>query len=284
MSAERENTEEYIYNRLLQPIANMDELRIRKKGYRDIPIDTQDDRYSEPLVSLKEYGVPGQSYYSRPNALFSEGLPGVPEDVQVRKSIAEDLARKNQQLQNPIFTTFFGGEVELYVQEGIRIYSVQKHLYDVVFPKRIRDAHPDWSEQQVIQERNNFIASPTLNLQSPAPHASSAIDVWIRYKQPVLSYVGEDTFIPFGYEDAEISERSFPDYYENNPPTTREEVKFQHNRRAFNAIMTGEAFGEEVGFTPNPTEWWHFDKGNQLWSVTTGQRPYYGLPPEQHLN
>lgn len=31
---------------------------------------------------------------------------------------------------------------------------------------------------------------------------------------------------------------------------------------------------------PNPTEWWHWDRGNQLWAVATGKRPYYGLPPD----
>lgn len=277
MSSEREPTKEYTYARLLAPIPNMDELRARKEGYRAIAIDTEDERYYEPLVPISEYAVAGQSYYSRPNALFDEGLPGVPVEVKVRESIANDLARRNDLLAADVFTEFFGGEVELFVQEGIREYGVQKMLYEQIFPQRIQEEHPAWTEEEVLEKRDTLIAFPTLSVDSPSPHASSAVDVWLRFKRPELGYVSESDFVPMGYEDAEISDRCLPDYYENNPPKTPEEYVFQRNRRAFNAIMTGEAFGEEDGFTVNPTEWWHFDKGNQLWSITTGERPYYGL-------
>ena len=46
----------------------------------------------------------------------------------------------------------------------------------------------------------------------------------------------------------------------------------RHNRRIlFNAMKT-------AGFTNLPSEWWHFDFGNQLWAYHSGaQQAVYGV-------
>lgn len=262
------------------PIPDLSELREKKKGYRSIPIDTQDERYREPLVALSDFGVAGQAYYSRPNAMFDSPLPGVSPEVYVRESVGRTLASINDRLKQAFVTDLFGGEVELFVQDGVRSLATQRYLHSIAFPEKIKTLHPDWDGDQIEAERDKFIAFPTVDEQSPSPHAASAVDVWLRYIQPTRAYVSEDDFIPMGYGDAEISERSYPDYYERVTPTTPDERLYQRNRRLFYAIMTGKLFGEPTDMTPNPTEWWHYDLGNQLWSVTTGKRPYYGLPPE----
>lgn len=217
----------------LQPIPDFTELREKKKGYRDIPIDTSDERYNEPLRSLSDFGVAGQAYYSRSNTMFDEPLPGVSKELRVRQSIGETLASLNKKMQQPFVTELFGGEVELFVQDGVRSFETQRYLHAIAFPEKIQALHPDWTAERVLEERDKFIAFPTLDPEHPSPHAASAVDLWVRFKQPTSDYVSEDDFVPMGYEDAEISERCYPDYYEANPPTTPEEKEYQKKSSAF---------------------------------------------------
>src|ERR1039458_2535251 len=134
---------------LTAPIPNMNELRERKKGYNELPIDTTDQRFNEPIVDIASYDIAGQAYYSRPNNTTKEPLPGVPQPLFLRKSVVETLAELNAALTNPIITKFFGGEVDLYVEDALRPVALQTRLYEDLVPALIRHSNPDMSEEQV---------------------------------------------------------------------------------------------------------------------------------------
>lgn len=263
---------------LLQPVPNMDELRERKKGYNELPIDTTHPKFSEPVVDIADYGIAGQGYYSRPNAATGEAVPSAPTNLYLRKSVAETLATINTALQNPVLTEFFGGEVELYVEDALRPVSIQTRLHDELIPALLRKNHPDMSDDEVTERLKDIIAVPSADPNKPSPHATGgALDIILRYKQPNNGYV-EGTNVHVGHTDGETGARINPDYFEQNEPQTEEDRIAQRNRRAYYAIMTGSAFGAATGLVNNPTEWWHWGMGDQLSAKVSGESAaYYSL-------
>jgi D-alanyl-D-alanine dipeptidase len=246
-------------------IPDLSSLRELKKGYNEMPIDTEDPRFDEPVVDIAEYGLAGQAYYSRPNVATSSPVLDVPKALFLRKSVAETLAKINEGLANPAITEFFGGEVELYVEDALRKVSLQKNLFESVFPALIRANHPGISDEEMIAKRKDLIAIPSADSLRPSPHATGgAVDVILRYKRADKGFVAGSE-VPMGHADGDTSAKINPDYFEKNPQTTDDFIA-QKNRRAFYAIMTGAAFGFDSGLANNPTEFWHWCYGDQMWA------------------
>lgn len=276
-SAERELR---MLEAMLAPVISMEELRRRKAEYRSLPIDESHEKYNEELVDIAQYGIAGQSYYSRPNAASIDPVPEVPKTVMLRKSVAEEIARINTLLNDPLITQFFGGEVELYVEEGERSYEVQKMLHYVWMPALVRQQNPKWTAEQVNERASELAAKPDPKMKSPTPHMTGgAPDVVLRFKQPTLGYV-EGVDVPMGHFDGNTIGID-PDYFEYHTPTTPEERVARRNRRAFFAIMTGRAFGIETDLSFNPTELWHVSKGDQLAALVSGRPAYYSFAPKK---
>lgn len=260
---------------LLEPVPNMDDLRKRKRGYNELPIDETHPRFNEPVVDISDFGIAGQAYYSRPNAATQEPVSGTPANLYLRKSLAGTLAKINSALQSPEITELFGGEVELYVEDALRPVSLQAKLHDELIPAHLRKNHPEMSEDEVTERIKDIIAVPSADPNKPSPHATGgALDIILRYKQTSSGYV-EGCSVPMGHEDGETSARINPDYFEQIEPQNEDEKIAQRNRRAYFAIMTGSAFGMATGLVNNPTEWWHWGRGDQLSAKVKGERVAY---------
>ena len=256
------------------PVPNMDRLLEQKQQYNMLAIDVTHPLYNEPLVSLEEYGIIGQSYYSRPNAATGEPVPGVDPAQYLRRSVAETLSKVNNTLSQPEIVEAFDGEIELYVEDALRPVWLQQKLHDEVMPSLIREQQPDLNEVEVLEARSHLIAKPSLDPSRPSPHATGGVfDLSLRYKE-----TGDP--VNMGHVDADTL-RVRPDYFEVHPPVDDDEVEAQKNRRVFYNILTGSAFTEPTGFVVNPTEWWHFGKGDQLSEKVRGSdAAYYSFPDE----
>ena len=275
----REHLDVRLVERLVDPPLPMEDLRARKSHYRELPIDSSHEKHTEPMVSISEYGIAGQSYYSRANAATGEAVPGVSVEVKVRQSIAEELSRINKLLNNPSIIEFFGGEVELYVEEGTRSVSVQQDLFDTHMPALIRKQSPEKTEEEVQAHTATLVAKPDPEAKTPTPHQTGgAIDVILRYKQDTPLFVAGSE-VPMGHFDGNTATTN-PDHFEMHTPATDDERIAQRNRRAFYNIMTGHAFGVETGLSVNPTEFWHWSRGDQLAMLVSGEPAYYSFPPE----
>lgn len=254
----------------ISKVASFDELRAIKGDYKAIPIDTSSKYYNEPTAGVYSYGIAGQSYYSRPNPATVNPVAGVPAEPRLRVSVLEKLATINNALQSSTYDRLFGGRVELYIQEGVRLYAVQKLLYEETFPALVKKQYPNISDIDLKKRLTRLIAKPSVQPSSPAPHATGgAFDMTIRYKQSECGYV-EDVDVLFKKVRTDTSLVNYPDYFETlkNPDET--DVIIRENRRILFAIMTGKLFGIETGFACNPTEWWHWSWGDQLWAQVTG--------------
>jgi len=262
---------------LTVPVPLQADALLRKKGYRAYPLQTMLGRSDDPLVDIATYGIAGQSYYSRPNGATKTAIPGLPKTIYVRRGIALKLAAINKALQNsPEVEKLFGKPVELYVEEGLRARTTQQELYEIVFPGLIRAQFPKLTEVEVLERRDQLIAKPS-TAKTPAPHATgAAIDVALRYRQPILDFV-LDVNVPMTEESSTGPEVS-PDYFEIHLPKTVEQKMLQRNRRAFYWIMRGALLDEESGFEVNPTEWWHWSYGDQMWAaLTKAPHAFYGF-------
>lgn len=275
-------TEEIREEALHTPIPDLSGLRKVKEGYREWPIGRENSLFNEEVVGVSVYGLAGQSYYSRPNAATGEPIAEVSKKLYLRKSLAEKLANINQRLKDPTFTKFFGGPVELYIEDAYRPYDLQKKLYEQVFPHLIWQQNPGITDEQLDKRLHELIAEPGNDENSPSPHATGgAVDVILRYKQNTSDYV-EGSEVYTGHIDGDTSPRVLLDYFEIEEPKNGHEKFAQRNRRAFYAIMTGEALGFDTQLQVNPTEFWHWSYGDQMWAKLQGKpAAFYGLAQGQ---
>lgn len=270
--------DQIIEDALSQPIPNMDALRERKIGYSELPIDTTHPKFHEPIVDIAVYGIAGQAYYSRPNAATKDPVPGTPSRLLLRKSITETLANINAGLRHPSITEFFGGEVELYVEDALRPVSLQSRLHAELIPALLRKNHPDVDVTELMKRRDGIIAIPSTDPRKPSPHATGGtLDIILRYKQPAPNYV-ENVNVLMGHSDGDTGHTINPDYFEQTEPLSDADKMYQRNRRAFYCIMTGLVFSKDTGFINNPTEFWHWGRGDQLSEKVRGSdAAYYSL-------
>jgi zinc D-Ala-D-Ala dipeptidase len=254
---------------LQQPIPDFSLARKIKPGYREHALLTIGVHDDEPLVAIEEYGLAGQSYYSRPNNATSDPVPGVEPTVYVRRTIAEKLAAINYELQkSPVAAALFGGKVELYIDEGYRSPELQLKLYEEVFPYLISQQHPDWPQAKVLKRRDELSAKPP-EQGTPSPHATgAAVDVKLRYQDANLQYLpGID--VDMGHGSANTGAAANPDYFESLEDLDDKQLQARQNRRVFYWVMKGGLNGDDTGFVVNPTEWWHWSFGDQMWARLT---------------
>lgn len=271
---------EFITQALLSPIPNMEALRGEKiAGFKEIPIDRAHEAFHEPVVRVADYDIAGQNYYSRPNATVDEPIPGVPRYPTLRRGLAETLDTLNLLIAHPSVTEFFGSRVELYVEDGLRTTATQAQLFEKEVPALIKRNHPELSDAEVIERRKSIIAAPSTDENRPSPHSTGgAVDVILRYRQtPTPFYNGERSKVWIGHHDGDTATTIDPDYYETHLPQSDQDVLAQRNRRAFYSIMTGAAFNHPTDLAVNPTEIWHWSRGDQLWAKVKGvPNAYYG--------
>lgn len=252
---------------LLEPVPNMKESFERKRRYSDLPIDTTHELFDEPLVAIGDYNLAGRAYYSLPNSATGDAVEGIEPMPYVRKSISETLAAINDSLRSRDVVELFSGDVELYIKEGLRPVWLQQHLYEEVMPRRIAAQNVDMTERDVLARRDELIAKPSGDPHCPSPHATGgAFDLTLRYTS------GHE--VDMGHVDGDTLCVS-PDYYEIHAPTTAAEQHYRDYRRAFYTIMTVGVSGEPTGFVVNPTEWWHYGRGDQLSEKVRGSASAY---------
>ena len=271
MSYETQN----LHDILSQPVPDQAGPLALKEGYRDYPLWSGHEFNDEPVVDISEFGIAGQSYYSRPNAATGEPVAGVNPTVYLRQSTAQRLADINTSLvqHRALMSEIFGGEVELYVEDGLRSRAMQHRLYEEVFPALIRDQNPGISDEAMADRRKQLIAAPRNDETSPSPHECGAVDVTLRYTKPDQLYVAK-SLIDLGHKDASVGPTANPDHYEHIANPNARERRYRDLRRAYHWIMRGALLREgDSGLVVNPTEYWHWSHGDQMWAKLSGA-PY----------
>lgn len=151
--------------------------------------------------------------------------------------------------------------VKLVVLDGWRPFSVQQYLFDTLI-NILKKSFPNHSESYLHEKAKSLVSPPSTDIKAPSPHLTGgSVDVTL------CDDIGR--FLNMGTHFDEASQYSWTDALE---AADCDDKVSQGNRRILYNAMS------EVGFTNLPSEWWHYDFGNQLWSYRTeNNKAIYGV-------
>ncbi|MBP6563879.1 MAG: D-alanyl-D-alanine dipeptidase [Neisseriaceae bacterium] len=197
----------------------------------------------EPLVKVE-----AQPRLQVCSAYFADQIPGALPDIWLRADVAQRL---------DAVLALLPEHMGLRLLDGWRPFEVQVALRQL-FADDLCLRMPDASEAERLQVLNQFVAMPRQNDGAPSPHLTGgSVDL-------TLFDVATGVALDMGsaFDSPELA--SWTAFYETDE--TRDGV-INYRRRLLCHAMA------QAGFTNLPTEWWHFDYGNQLWAHYSG-RPH----------
>ncbi len=235
--------------------------------YSEISIDKNDPRGREPLILLESVGVAFESYYAKTdgkNPPFGRPIEGSRQDVWLRKSVAEKLARVNERLR-PF-------EAELFVLDGHRPIACQQGLWNFFYTKA-KQQNASGSEQEHRAYAMQFVVDPVSFDEDdsrtwPAHTTGAAVDLTLRdsvTREP----------LDMGANFEKDTDASVGDYFERQLAAGHidgNDVRLQ-NRRLLHWAMTREGLLNETAKVV-----WHYDWGNQLY--VRASRAFLQDPPQ----
>ncbi|MGQ0533790.1 MAG: M15 family metallopeptidase [Caulobacteraceae bacterium] len=221
----------------------------RARGYRDTPIAFEGNANAEPLVCIADYSIAGKNHYAYArNPPYYAVIPGSIDALYLRQGAAERLRDVNARLA--------AAGLELFLFDGWRPQQVQAYFHDRWLRAELRKRKPHLSDDQLAAEVQNYWAAPSGGRDAPSPHSTGgAVDLTIRWRGGDPLWMGSlfDDASPLAHAgrfEAEIS----PDAFSFSDEEARA------NRRLLYWLMA------DAGFASNPSEWWHFSFGDQMWA------------------
>ncbi|MBY0551144.1 MAG: D-alanyl-D-alanine carboxypeptidase family protein [Candidatus Obscuribacterales bacterium] len=225
--------------------------------YHSQPVDMKSILAAEGLDKLSKYGVAGESFYARTdglNAPYARPIAGASPELLCRKVVAQKLKKVNERLAR------YGAE--LFVLDAWRPIECQKALWqyfvEVAKSKNSRGDAVSWNKEaaKYCSDPRTFNA---LNPRTWTVHVTGgAVDLTLRRRG-----TGELLYMGGVFDDASaLSETA---HFERRAVNASER-EAQRNRRLLYHAMVQE------GFTNYPAEWWHFDYGDQMWSLIKNQK------------
>jgi D-alanyl-D-alanine dipeptidase len=216
------------------------------KPYQKIPIV----ECGEPLIPipLEQFAVESPHPYEKLGAPYGDASP-----YYLRQSVLEALivAQAELQQRHP------GWRIQIF--DAYRPVAVQQFMVDYTFAEVVQSqkltpaALSDNQREAIWQEVYKLWAVPSDNLMTPPPHSTgAAIDLTL--------VDGAGQTLNMGSAIDELSPRSHPDYYTNQP-----ELPYHANRQLLREVMYS------AGFRRHPGEWWHFCLGDQMWAWLCNQ-------------
>lgn len=267
-------------------IPNLTALREGKNGYDTrYAIDVGHPLHNDPLVDPREpeFGFDdASSYYSKPNNMTGETLPGVPDaplirhDVARRLTIADKYLRTDSDVREAL-----GAPAHIRIDDALRPYAVQKFAFEVAWPMVIKRMNPDLTDEEVAAQVPNYCARPS-DKPTPTPHLTGgAVDV---------ALINLETGEAFdrGHKGGGVKGTAYPDFHEGyhlvdgqsdieNSPE-QHEVAPESSEIVLGRRVLYHAMTKVAGLYVNPQEIWHYGKGDPLSEYVSGSnRPYYGI-------
>ena len=148
----------------------------------------------------------------------------------------------------------------LRILDTWRPLALQKELYEF-YRQSITDSFnlsclPKNEQDDFISK---YIAIPSENPEMPPAHTTGgAVDLTLIDEQ------GNELDMGTGFDD--FSEKAETDYFEKQE---FDGTDVQKNRRILKKAM------EDAGFTNLPSEWWHYDYGDENWATAKGLKALY---------
>ena len=243
-----------------RPIGDLAALRARRTGFRGRRIERSNAYFAEDMAEVRSLKLAGENYYfGTRNPPYWRRIEGAVPDLLLRRSVAEKLARVNAQLAV--------SGLELFVFDAWRPRAVQAYFHDVWMPAELKRRQPALSGAALTAEVERYWAAPSVDENSPAPHATgAAVDLTLRW------IGGDPLWMGSIFDDA--TALAHRDRFEtlSADAMSFSDEEARANRRLLHWVMA------EEDFAGHPDEWWHFSWGDQLWAALTGaEAAHYGL-------
>lgn len=242
-----------------RPAPSSADAQARKAGYRvTVPVDAAGPWGGEACVDVRSIGIAGSNHYNGvTNPPYYEQIPGSIAGLFVRASVGEKLRAVNARLAE--------AGIELYLFDAWRPQAVQRYFHDVWFPGWLKGRQPHLEGAALVEEVEKYWAAPSSGAGSPSPHSTGgAVDLTLRFKA-----TGQPLFMGGIFDD--VTDDAWTDALERRPVVSMSDEDARDNRRLLYWVMS------EAGFANNPTEWWHYSWGDQMWAKLTGQpAAHYG--------
>lgn len=267
-------------------IPNFTELRTGKNGYDTrYDIDTNHPLHNDPLVDPREPDFcfdDASSYYSKPNSMTGDKLPGVPDAPLIRLDVAKRLVLADRFLRTDRdIRDVLGSPAHIRIDDALRPAQVQKFAFEVAWPMVIKSVNPGMTDDEIREQVPNYCARPNENL-TPTPHLTGgAVDV---------ALINLETGEPFdrGHKGGKVKGTAYPDFHEGYPLTAGEsdiivsddqaEVAPENSEIVIGRRVLYYAMTNIAGLFVNPQEIWHYGKGDPLSEYVSGSHhPYYGV-------
>jgi D-alanyl-D-alanine dipeptidase len=216
------------------------------KPYQKIPIQ----ECGEPLVPipLEQFAVESPHPYEKLGAPYGDTSP-----YYLRESVIAALITVQAELQQR------HADWRIQIFDAYRPVAVQQFMVDHTFAEVVQsqnldpDTLSDDQRDSILQQVYQIWAVPSPNPKTPPPHSTgAAIDLTL------VDATGQ--MIDMGSAIDELSPRSHPDYYANQP-----DKPYHEHRQLLRNVMYS------AGFRRHPGEWWHFCLGDQMWAWLCNQ-------------
>jgi D-alanyl-D-alanine dipeptidase len=160
--------------------------------------------------------------------------------------------------------------MELFLYDAYRPISVQNYFFRSWIPDYLCRENPEkgqaWARAETARYWTEASDEPSLLQVAPPPHSTGgAVDLTIRRIDGCPREMGSM------FDD--ITERSWPNYFEQRDAVGFTEREAMFNRRLLFHLMTAE------GFAHHPFEWWHFSYGDRAWGSVNTCQAFYGYLP-----
>lgn len=177
------------------------------------------------------------------------GIPGAVNECLVRREVYRRLLQAARALPDGL---------SLVVMDGWRPWRVQQYLFETLY-QSLKSHDPQLEETQLLARTREFVSLPSRDPHAPSPHLTGgAVDVTLCDADGLM--------LEMGTQFDEATPISHTDYFECHPPISdTQTLEARDNRRLLYRVMI------EAGFTNLPSEWWHFDFGDQLWAWYRGE-------------
>ncbi|WP_207061046.1 M15 family metallopeptidase [Motiliproteus sp. SC1-56] len=194
-------------------------------------------------------------------AYYQLGVPGALPDCHLREGVYERLLAAAQSLPKG---------VRLVLLDGWRPFAVQQYLFETL-NDILAKQRPELSPSRRLAWARELVAPPSFEADHPSPHLTGgAVDLTLCDEAGRL--------LPMGSRFDEATARAHTAYFEARTNLSADERVMRDNRRLLYQTMAS------VGFSNLPSEWWHYDFGDQLWADAHGEaQACYGATRVQTL-
>lgn len=264
------------------------------EGWKEVPIHKA-EHSDEPLVPVgifsKYNRVLTSSVYAdeHHNSPYDGGLDGSNIALFMREGVAEKLDQIAQLLPRGM---------HLMVMDAYRTLEVQAALFEQ-YKNKLQEQHPDWPEEQLSAETQEYVSIPSTDPTRPSPHnTGGSVDVVIVHvdevtqkridtidfilANPHKSWESEflhemsrsklirdnakmlDFGTRFDHGGPAAGLRYLEELSEQRELSDTEKAQLENRRLLFNAMTAAGMVGYEK-------EWWHFnDPASQMGAKVSG--------------